>query len=269
MRQPWTSPTSRRWCVRATAESRGQRRSCCAPAADILLRAPSADEDQHALSAIPMRNCGAVPEGANLGLGCGNPQAIAALKPGEVVIDLGSGAGFDCLLAAPGRARGPRDRRRYDARDDQARRVTTPQGRRHQCRVPARRARAPANRRRHRRRDHLQLRDQPGARQGAGVPRGVPRAEAGWAAGDPDVVNITPLPPELAFRSGAAVQLRLRRDFRRTDRKIAARSRLCRCDHRSEAGEPRERRRLGAGRGIENCVASAMVEARKPIRAIG
>jgi len=42
----------------------------------------------------------AVPEGANLGLGCGNPQAIAALKPGEVVIDLGSGAGFDCFLAA-------------------------------------------------------------------------------------------------------------------------------------------------------------------------
>jgi SAM-dependent methyltransferase len=42
----------------------------------------------------------AVPDGANLGLGCGNPQAIAAMKPGEVVIDLGSGAGFDCLLAA-------------------------------------------------------------------------------------------------------------------------------------------------------------------------
>jgi SAM-dependent methyltransferase len=41
-----------------------------------------------------------VPEGANLGLGCGNPQAIAAMRPGEVVIDLGSGAGFDCFLAA-------------------------------------------------------------------------------------------------------------------------------------------------------------------------
>lgn len=41
-----------------------------------------------------------VPEGANLGLGCGNPQAIAELKPGEVVLDLGSGGGFDCLLAA-------------------------------------------------------------------------------------------------------------------------------------------------------------------------
>jgi len=42
----------------------------------------------------------AVPEGANLGLGCGNPQAIAAMRAGEVVIDLGSGAGFDCFLAA-------------------------------------------------------------------------------------------------------------------------------------------------------------------------
>ena len=41
-----------------------------------------------------------VPDGANLGLGCGNPQAIAALKAGEVVLDLGSGAGFDSFLAA-------------------------------------------------------------------------------------------------------------------------------------------------------------------------
>jgi arsenite methyltransferase len=41
-----------------------------------------------------------VPEGSNLGLGCGNPQAIAALKTGEMVLDLGSGAGFDAFLAA-------------------------------------------------------------------------------------------------------------------------------------------------------------------------
>jgi SAM-dependent methyltransferase len=40
------------------------------------------------------------PEGANMGLGCGNPQAIAALKPGETVLDLGAGGGFDCFLAA-------------------------------------------------------------------------------------------------------------------------------------------------------------------------
>ncbi|MGZ4853498.1 MAG: arsenite methyltransferase [Halobacteriota archaeon] len=41
-----------------------------------------------------------VPEGANLGLGCGNPTALASLKTGETVLDLGSGAGFDCFLAA-------------------------------------------------------------------------------------------------------------------------------------------------------------------------
>jgi SAM-dependent methyltransferase len=42
----------------------------------------------------------AVPEGANLGLGCGNPIALASLKKGEVVLDLGSGGGFDCFLAS-------------------------------------------------------------------------------------------------------------------------------------------------------------------------
>ena len=45
------------------------------------------------------------PEGADLGLGCGNPHALASLRPGETVLDLGSGAGFDCFLAA--RAVGP------------------------------------------------------------------------------------------------------------------------------------------------------------------
>ena len=41
-----------------------------------------------------------VPEGANLGLGCGNPVALASLQEGQTVLDLGSGAGFDCFLAA-------------------------------------------------------------------------------------------------------------------------------------------------------------------------
>lgn len=43
----------------------------------------------------------ALPEGANMGLSCGNPTAIAALQPGQVVLDLGSGGGFDCFLAGP------------------------------------------------------------------------------------------------------------------------------------------------------------------------
>ena len=46
------------------------------------------------------REMDAVPEGANLGLGCGNPVAIASLKEGETVLDLGSGAGFDAFLAS-------------------------------------------------------------------------------------------------------------------------------------------------------------------------
>ncbi len=41
-----------------------------------------------------------VPEGSNMGLGCGSPQAVASLKTGETVLDLGSGGGFDCFLAA-------------------------------------------------------------------------------------------------------------------------------------------------------------------------
>jgi len=42
----------------------------------------------------------AIPEGANMGLSCGNPNALAALRPGEVVLDLGSGGGFDVFIAA-------------------------------------------------------------------------------------------------------------------------------------------------------------------------
>lgn len=72
--------------------------SCCAPSCCT----PGAAEPRPAASLIGYSTAeqAAVPEGADLGLGCGNPQAIADLKPGEVVLDLGSGAGFDCFLAA-------------------------------------------------------------------------------------------------------------------------------------------------------------------------
>jgi arsenite methyltransferase len=75
---------------------------CCAPATSSCCgpTAASPEGDTALRMGYSAADLAAVPEGANLGLGCGNPQAIAALKPGEVVVDLGSGAGFDCLLAA-------------------------------------------------------------------------------------------------------------------------------------------------------------------------
>jgi arsenite methyltransferase len=57
-------------------------------------------EQISALLGYSQKDLDNVPTGANLGLGCGNPQAIAALQPGETVVDLGSGGGFDCFLAA-------------------------------------------------------------------------------------------------------------------------------------------------------------------------
>jgi len=66
--------------------------SCCGPEATSHDKARRMGYSEAELAAVP--------EGANLGLGCGNPQAIAAMQPGEIVVDLGSGAGFDCFLAA-------------------------------------------------------------------------------------------------------------------------------------------------------------------------
>ncbi len=82
--------------IAAAADSAG----CCAPAAEACCGPTSPAQDKALRVGYSAAELAAVPEGANLGLGCGNPQAIADMKPGEVVIDLGSGAGFDCFLAA-------------------------------------------------------------------------------------------------------------------------------------------------------------------------
>jgi SAM-dependent methyltransferase len=76
-----------------------QGSSCCGPAKPCC---GSTDLAQNISRNIGYteEELNSVPEGANLGLGCGNPIALASLKEGEVVLDLGSGAGFDCFLAA-------------------------------------------------------------------------------------------------------------------------------------------------------------------------
>lgn len=76
----------------AIAEGRGEGAGCCGGSGccgDVLEEIGYTAEQ-----------AAAVPEGANLGLGCGNPIAFAAIRPGETVLDLGSGAGIDCFLAA-------------------------------------------------------------------------------------------------------------------------------------------------------------------------
>jgi arsenite methyltransferase len=75
--------------------------SCaCAPTSSCCGASSAEEKEISRRLGYSEEELAAVPEGANLGLGCGNPQAIAALRPGEVVLDLGSGAGFDCFLAA-------------------------------------------------------------------------------------------------------------------------------------------------------------------------
>lgn len=92
----------------AAIAKNGGNSGCCAPSADGDTACCGPDENieiptAEAMSAFfgySKAEMDLVPEGANLGLGCGNPQAIAEMVPGEVVIDLGAGAGFDAFLAS-------------------------------------------------------------------------------------------------------------------------------------------------------------------------
>ena len=87
--------------------------SCCAPqesAGELNCRAPQGNTGDAGCCNIKDvasraigysdKELGAIPQGANMGLGCGNPTALASLKKSEVVLDLGSGGGIDCFLAA-------------------------------------------------------------------------------------------------------------------------------------------------------------------------
>jgi SAM-dependent methyltransferase len=73
----------------------GVESSCCGVSDDAAINALISTRLGYSAEDLS-----AVPDGADMGLGCGNPRAIAALQAGEVVVDLGSGGGFDCFLAA-------------------------------------------------------------------------------------------------------------------------------------------------------------------------
>lgn len=78
-----------------------QGNSCCTPAQSCCGGVNIAQtQDISKKIGYTEEELKAVPEGANLGLGCGNPVALASLKGGETVLDIGSGAGFDCFLVA-------------------------------------------------------------------------------------------------------------------------------------------------------------------------
>jgi len=73
--------------------------SCCAPV-NSCCESTGLAQDISRKIGYTNEELTSVPEGANLGLGCGNPVALASLEEGETVLDLGAGAGFDCFLAA-------------------------------------------------------------------------------------------------------------------------------------------------------------------------
>ncbi len=206
-----------------------------------------------------------VPDGANLGLGCGNPQAMAALRAGETVLDLGSGAGFDCFLAASqvgptGQAIGVDMTPQMVAKArDSARRAGVDQRR-----FPPWRDRAPPGPGRVRGRHSVQLRDQPLTKQGRRNSRSVSSAAAGRTLAISDVVATAPIPERLRGTDSALTDC------------IGGAAHVDKLERMlTEAGfagvavRPRPESREFTkdwmpGTGIEEYVASATVEAVKP-----
>ena len=85
------------------AIAQAKQQGCCAKSASCCEGVTTVAEKTRASQSsigYSAEEVGAAPEGANLGLGCGNPLALDTIAPGETVLDLGSGAGFDALLAA-------------------------------------------------------------------------------------------------------------------------------------------------------------------------
>lgn len=74
--------------------------SCCGPSPTCCGSSPVASDEIAERIGYSREELAALPEGANMGLSCGNPGALAALQPGEVVLDLGAGGGFDVFIAA-------------------------------------------------------------------------------------------------------------------------------------------------------------------------
>ena len=96
--------------VGVSVSGSSQSTSCCGPPNKSLRTIPTSScgcgepgfsaKQMSTTMGYSKEDMAEVPEGANMGLGCGNPVALASLKPGETVVDLGSGGGFDCFLAA-------------------------------------------------------------------------------------------------------------------------------------------------------------------------
>ena len=139
----------------------GEQSSCCGVSSDSAINALVSTRLGYS-----EQDLDTVPAGADMGLGCGNPRAIAGIRAGETVLDLGSGGGFDCFLAAAetgvsGKVIGVdmTPSMISKARPNAANGQVQP------GRIPPRRNRKPAAGERQRRCHHFELRDQPVAGQ--------------------------------------------------------------------------------------------------------